>query len=52
MKAPLPTMGWEIMNHPPYRPVSAPSDFHAFGPMKVHLEGQEFQTDDELKCSV
>jgi hypothetical protein len=36
-------MGWEIMNHPPYSPVLAPLDFHLFGPMKVHLEDQEFQ---------
>jgi hypothetical protein len=46
------TMGWEIMNHHPYNPDSAPSDFNLFEPMKVHLGGQKFQTDDEFKCDV
>jgi hypothetical protein len=34
------------MNHPSYSPDLFPSDFHLFGPMKMHL-GQKFQTDDE-----
>jgi hypothetical protein len=41
-------MGWEIMNHHPHNPDLASSDFHLFGPMKVYLGGQKFQTDDEL----
>jgi hypothetical protein len=44
-------MGWEIMNHPYYSTDLALSDFHLFISMKVHLEGQKFQTDDELKWS-
>jgi hypothetical protein len=44
-------MGWEIMNHRPYTPDLVPSDFHLFGPMKVHL-GRKFQTDNELKHGV
>jgi hypothetical protein len=36
-------------SHPPYSPDLATSDFHLFGPMKVHLEGQICQTNDELK---
>jgi hypothetical protein len=52
MKATLATMGWEIMNHPPHSPDLALSDFHLFGAMKVQLQGQIFQTDDELKCNV
>jgi hypothetical protein len=34
------------MNH---SPDLAPSDFHLFGPMKEHLRGLKFYTDDELK---
>jgi hypothetical protein len=30
----------------------ASSDFHLFGPLKVHLGEQKFQTDDKLKCGV
>jgi hypothetical protein len=28
------------------------SDFHLFEPMKVHLGGQKFQPDYELRCGV
>jgi hypothetical protein len=52
MKVTLAVMGWEIMDHHVYTPDLAPNDFHLFGPMKMHLGGQKFQTDDELKCSV
>jgi histone-lysine N-methyltransferase SETMAR len=47
----LATLGWEIMNHPPYSTDLAPGDFHLFGPRKVHLGGQKFQT-DELNCNI
>jgi hypothetical protein len=50
--ATLATLGWEIFNHFPYSLDSAPSDYHLFGPMKDHLGGQKFKTDDELKHSV
>jgi hypothetical protein len=40
------------MNHPPYSPDLAPSDFQFFGPMKVHPGEQKFQTDNELKRDV
>jgi hypothetical protein len=52
MTTTLSTMGWESMNHPPYRPDSAPCDFQFFSSMKVHLRVQTFQTDDELNCGV
>ena len=39
---------WEQSDHPPYNPNMSPSDFHAFGPLKKHLEGQYFNMDDEL----
>jgi hypothetical protein len=48
-KMTLSVMGWEIMNHLPYRPDLVPSDFHLFRPMKVHLGGEKFQAEDELK---
>jgi hypothetical protein len=46
------TVGWEIINQPLYSTDLTPSDFHLFGLVKLHLGGQKFQTDDELKCSV
>jgi histone-lysine N-methyltransferase SETMAR len=48
LKATLATMGSEIMNHPPYSLDLAPSDFHLFGPVKMHLGGETFQTNDGL----
>jgi hypothetical protein len=51
MRATLPIIGWEVMNHSPYSPDLAPGDFHFFGPMKDHL-GQKFQTEDELRRGV
>jgi hypothetical protein len=48
----LATLSWEITNYPPHSPDLAPSDFHLFGPMKVHPVGQKCQTDDELKHGV
>jgi histone-lysine N-methyltransferase SETMAR len=50
-KLTLATMGWEIMTHPPQSRDLVPSDCHLVGPMKIHLGGQNFQTDDELGCS-
>jgi histone-lysine N-methyltransferase SETMAR len=52
MKATLETVGWEIMIHPPYSPGLSSSNFHLFGLMKVHLEGQKFQNEDEMKHGV
>jgi hypothetical protein len=40
------------MNHPPYSPDLARRDFHLFGPIKMKLGGQKFQTDDELNHGI
>jgi hypothetical protein len=40
------------MNYPSYSPDLALSDFHLFGPVKVHQGGQKFHTNDEFMCSV
>jgi hypothetical protein len=49
-KAALASVRWEIQNYPPYSPDLIPSDFHVFGPMKMHL-GQKFQS-GELERNV
>jgi hypothetical protein len=43
---------WEVLDHPPYSPDLAPSDFHLFGPMKKHLGGRRFATDGEVQQAV
>ena len=40
--------GFEQVNHPPYSPDLAPSDFHLFPHLKRELRGHDFQTDEEL----
>ncbi|GFO17036.1 histone-lysine N-methyltransferase SETMAR [Plakobranchus ocellatus] len=40
--------GWEILPHPAHSPDLASSDFHLFGPLKRHLGGMTFKTEDDL----
>jgi hypothetical protein len=39
------------MEHPPYIPDIAPSDFHLFGPLK-HLSGERFPDNDAVQRAV
>jgi histone-lysine N-methyltransferase SETMAR len=43
---------WEVLDHPPYSPDLAPSDFHLFGPLKKQLGGRQFATDGEVQQAV
>ena len=43
---------WEFLEHPPYSPDLAPSDFHFFSPLKKFLAGQRFTCDDKVKAAV
>ena len=43
---------WEQMDHPPYSPDLAPSDFHLFLHLKKFLGGKRFDDDDDLKDAV
>ncbi|GFT90519.1 HTH_48 domain-containing protein [Trichonephila clavipes] len=44
--------GWEQIDHPPYSPDLAPSDFHLFSYLKEFLGGKRFDTADEVKEEV
>jgi len=44
--------GWEILEHPPYSPDMAPSDFHLFPNMKEHLHAKQFKSHDDVKPEV
>jgi histone-lysine N-methyltransferase SETMAR len=48
----LAKMRWEVLPHPPYSPDLAPSDYHLFGPLKEHLGGKKFTTDEALQNDV
>jgi len=41
-----------ILDHPPYSPDLAPSDFHLFLHLKKHLAGKKFDDDDEVHKEV
>jgi len=43
---------WDVFDHPPCSLDLAPSDFHLFRQLKVHLDGQRFVDDDEVKSEV
>jgi histone-lysine N-methyltransferase SETMAR len=43
---------WDVLDHPPYNPDLALSDFHLFGPLKKHLGGRRFATDGEVQQAV
>jgi histone-lysine N-methyltransferase SETMAR len=44
--------GWELLSHPPYSPDLASSDYHLFGPLKVHLKGHHYKTDEAVQEAV
>ena len=44
--------GFELVQHPPYSPDLAPSDFHLFPNMKRHLAGTHYNTDNDVISAV
>lgn len=46
------SFGWNVLDHPPYSPDLAPSDFHLFRHLKEHLGGKRFGSDEEVKTAV
>jgi histone-lysine N-methyltransferase SETMAR len=38
-----------MLDHPPYSPDLAPSDFHLFLHLKKHLTGKKFDDDDDVQ---
>ena len=48
----LQKLHFEVLEHPPYSPDLAPSDYHLFGPLKDALRGRCFATDQQVKEAV
>jgi histone-lysine N-methyltransferase SETMAR len=44
--------GWELLSHSPYIPDLAPLDYHLFGPLKDHLRGHHYETDEAVQEAV
>lgn len=44
--------GFELLEHPPYSPDLAPSDFYLFPRLKERLRGKKFEDDSEVMAAV
>lgn len=51
-KAAVRECGFEELDHPPYSPDMAPSDYYLFSNLKKELRGRKFCNDEELKAAV
>ncbi|KAL0828929.1 hypothetical protein ABMA28_003828 [Loxostege sticticalis] len=51
-KAAVKECGFTEIEHPPYSPDLAPSDYYLFTKLKSDLRGKKFNTDDEVKSAV
>lgn len=51
-KAAVRECGFEEINHPPYSPDLAPSDYFLFPNLKKDLRGKHFSDDEELKAAI
>lgn len=48
----LQKLKFKVLDHPPYSPDLAPSDYHLFGPLKQALRGRRFDSDEAVKEAV
>lgn len=48
-KLKLNTFKWEVMQHPPYSPDLAPTDYHLFRSLQNHLNTQRFNSVESIK---
>jgi histone-lysine N-methyltransferase SETMAR len=45
-------LGWDRVDHPPYSPDLAPSDFHLFRSLQHYLKGKRFENINEMQESL
>uniref|UniRef100_A0A914DGL5 Transposase n=1 Tax=Acrobeloides nanus TaxID=290746 RepID=A0A914DGL5_9BILA len=45
-------LGWEVLDHPPYSPDVAPSDYHIFLSLKNFMRGRQFKNRDQVEASL
>ena len=51
-KAAVKECGFKEIEHPPYSPDLAPSDYYLFSKLKKDLQGRKFDDDEEVKIAV
>ena len=44
----LACLGFQCLDHPPYSPDLAPSDYHLFPGLKKQMKGHHFSSDEEV----
>jgi histone-lysine N-methyltransferase SETMAR len=45
-------LNWEILDHPPYSPDLAPSDYHLFRSLQNHLNNKKFERFEEVNDDI
>jgi histone-lysine N-methyltransferase SETMAR len=45
-------LNWEILDHPPYSPDLAPSDYHVFRSLRNHLNNKKFERLEEVNDAI
>jgi histone-lysine N-methyltransferase SETMAR len=45
-------LNWEILDHPPYSPDLAPSDYHLFGSLQIHSNNKKFERFFEVNDAI
>jgi histone-lysine N-methyltransferase SETMAR len=45
-------LNWEILEHPPYSPDLAPSDYHLFRSLQNHLNNKKFERFKEVNDDI
>ncbi|XP_020293890.1 histone-lysine N-methyltransferase SETMAR-like [Pseudomyrmex gracilis] len=46
---PQKSFGWEMMQHPPYSPDLAPSDYHLFRSLQNNVDGHQFDSIEAIR---
>ena len=49
VKAAIQELEWEVLQHPPYSPDLAPTDYHLFRSLSNQMSGITFTNDEDLK---
>ena len=49
LKATLQELEWEVLQHPPYSPDLATTDYHLFRSLSNHMRGVTFDNEEDLK---